>query len=375
MARLTRQLWLVPPDVEFVALDRLSATLAKRILGRQRKSGEGRFLVYRPSTRKTPKLIDAPLKRLLDIFTIPTSLPQAMLRLSRAQAASPEVISKKIMPIFRRLTDAGLLLTVDAPQPCLPTGSFFAGCEVSTCVRPTLDFEIYRAKDSDGRPCALKAALRRTWRAVREGDALRRLKGTAAVKLIKAGETGGRRYLILEWLDGTSVEKRAAKIRRSGLSRREKRLKLLQLVIGCAEALSSVHVRGWLHGNIHPQNFVMQGNVVRLINFDSAQRVGKSNGSCISTFPQFIPYAPPECAAASRRGKDRFRKSFQSEVYSLGVVAYQVLTGRYPTSSLDLPRRDQAVRAVVRKALRRRPDARLRSADAFARALSRCVSR
>jgi hypothetical protein len=159
-------------------------------------------------------------------------------------------------------------------------------------------------------------------------DRLRREARTAAklshpniVPLHAFGEVEGMPYFVMGYVRGESL---AARLRRDGkLPDDEAR----RIVADLAEALDHAHRQGVVHRDVKPDNVLLDDESGRalLTDFGVAKALGRSEtltavGSVVGT----PPYMSPE-QAAGRADIDG-----RSDIYSLGVMAYAMLTGRLP---------------------------------------------
>jgi serine/threonine protein kinase len=193
------------------------------------------------------------------------------------------------------------------------------------------------------------------------------------------GEQAGTPYVVLEFLEGGTL---ADRLRRA--PRFEDCRAAVALVRQVAEGLEAVHAHGILHRDLKPGNILLdaQGNAV-LTDFGLARPVADTeqltqNGVLVGT-PAFM--APEQAAGQTERVGPR------SDLYSLGVVLYVMLTGRTPftgsaftllhkithespprPSSLR-PDLDPSLEAILLRAMAADPEGRYPSARAFASAL------
>jgi WD40 repeat protein len=213
---------------------------------------------------------------------------------------------------------------------------------------------------------------------------LREARSAAAVRhphvcaVHDAGEDGGVPYVVMEYVEGSSLEKRLAG--EGQLDCRE----AVRMARQAAEGLAAVHSKGIIHRDLKPANILLNGGGrVLLSDFGLARpeldaEGLTSQGALVGT----AAYMPPEqvdpaCGAVGP----------WSDVYSLGVVLYRMLTGRVPFQGdgfrvlrqhVDSPPPapsglradlDPALEAIVVKALAKKPADRYASADALRAAL------
>ncbi|NUO88151.1 MAG: AAA family ATPase, partial [Cupriavidus sp.] len=110
--------------------------------------------------------------------------------------------------------------------------------------------------------------------------------------------------------------------------------RFLELAIGSARALAGAHAHGLLHGDIRPHNLLVEDSAdagandsagVRLTGFDHATALDAMPPVVPRPGPASWPYQAPEVARA-----DQTRTSARSDLYSLGVAFYRMLTGTLP---------------------------------------------
>lgn len=92
-----------------------------------------------------------------------------------------------------------------------------------------------------------------------------------------------------------------------------------------AEALAALHERGWLHGDVKPENVIVQPNGhATLIDLGFAQQIGESASLAARMFCGTLRYAAPE------RFVSTTAIGGGSDCYSLGVMLFEMLAGRAP---------------------------------------------
>ena len=203
---------------------------------------------------------------------------------------------------------------------------------------------VHLAVDSrDGRPVALKAMplgqdgaaaeqaqLRQRFLA--EVAAARRLSHRDIVTLHEAGEEAGQLWLAMELLRGCDLG------RYTHMSRLLPEPLVLQLVERLARALAHAHAQGVVHRDIKPANVMLHlpTGQLKLTDFGVAGLADMSRtrtGVVLGT-PYYM--APEQLAGASADAR--------SDLYALGVLLYQLLTGRLPHEHASL---GELLRAVA----------------------------
>ena len=208
-----------------------------------------------------------------------------------------------------------------------------------------------------------------------EAIAAARLKHPNIVTVYDVGSEGGVNYIVMELIDGESL---ASVIRQSGAMPLERAGRILGQV---AVALDYAHAQGFVHRDIKPGNVMLgAGDHVTLMDFGIAKALSGTRltqtGATIGT-PEYM--SPEQVRGA---GVDH-----RSDIYSLGIVAYEMLTGNVPfsgtTASLlykqvnEPPpmealvlRTPPHVTNAVSRALVKDPTQRFQRASEFAAALS-----
>jgi serine/threonine-protein kinase len=192
---------------------------------------------------------------------------------------------------------------------------------------------VYKARDVElERVVALKV-LHPHWaedkqfvdRFHREARAAARLRHPHIVIVYEAGEADGRLYIAMEYLPGRTLQ---ASLEAEGALPLERALPILEQV---AEALDHAHAQGMVHRDVKPNNVMVEQTAesVRAVLTDFGL-VKALAGSTASTAPGTLlgspEYMAPEQADPQRAGE----VGPAADRYALGVVAYQMLTGRVP---------------------------------------------
>lgn len=297
--------------------------------------------------------------------------------------------------IFEATTGDGGLAPTPATLPSAPSPSdgFIPG--VTSLPAAFGDYElleelgrggmgvVYRARQKSlGRIVAVKMLLRRDLataadlaRFRAEAEAAARLDHPNIVSLFEVGECGGHPFFSMRFIEGTTLGRRLA----AGSLPPREAAKLLATV---AAAVDAAHTRGVLHRDLKPSNILIdEAGVPHVSDFGLAKRIEQDQtvthtGAILGT----PCYMSPEQAAGSRGGVGP-----ASDVWSLGAILYQTLTGRPPfqasnpmdtllavlESDPPLPRTivagvDRDLEMIALKSLQKPVDLRYASAAALA---------
>jgi eukaryotic-like serine/threonine-protein kinase len=194
---------------------------------------------------------------------------------------------------------------------------------------------VYRAEDPESRRCvALKvvrselASPRMLRRFEREGRLLRRLQHPGIARIFESGVTdlgeGVQPFLAMELVTGQPVTRYADS---AGLSQRGR----LELLARVSDAVHYAHVRGIVHCDLKPGNILVgESGQPKILDFGIARGEESdlrttSVTAGASDLMGTIQYMSPEQVAGSRQNLDA-----RSDVYALGVIGFQLLSGRLP---------------------------------------------
>jgi protein kinase-like protein/2TM domain-containing protein len=202
-------------------------------------------------------------------------------------------------------------------------------------------------------------------RFTREAQTAARLSHPHIVPIHTVGEGQGLVYFVMGYVDGESV---AARIRRRGQLPVEEARRIMKET---ADALSAAHALSVIHRDIKPDNILLEGTRGRVMvtDFGIAKALSSTSGATLTGIGVAIgtpAFMSPEQAAGERDIDGR------SDLYSLGVVTYQMLTGELPFSA-------PSVAGILMKQITEpAPDLRRKRADIpedLALATARCLEK
>jgi hypothetical protein len=216
-----------------------------------------------------------------------------------------------------------------------------------------------------------------------EAEAAANLDHPNILPIYEVGEHEGQHYFSMKLIDGGSFTDRLATLRRSVRAPAELRSAVSELV-KVARAVHYAHQRGIIHRDLKPSNILLDREGTPFVSdFGLAKRVEGDSGLTQSGAIVGTPsYMAPEQARAEKQ------LSTAVDVYSLGAVLYQCLTGRPPfqgatpveTTIAVLEREpdrpmncDRDLATIAMKCLEKEPAKRYGSAEALAQDLERWV--
>ena len=224
---------------------------------------------------------------------------------------------------------------------------------------------VFLGRDSElDRPVAVKLlgenaagdeALRK--RFVREARLAARLSHPNVVSVFDAGEDDGRPYIVMEHVEGETLAEALA--RRGRLPADEARGLALQACRGLAHA----HAAGLVHRDIKPQNLLLRADgTLKIADFGIARAADGTALTQAGTVLGTAAYLAPEQALGEK-------VTPAADVYSLGAVLYELLTGRPPLELESLA--DLANRAPIPPVRELAPDVPRDLEDVVMRCLAR----
>jgi class 3 adenylate cyclase/tRNA A-37 threonylcarbamoyl transferase component Bud32 len=247
--------------------------------------------------------------------------------------------------------------------------------------------EVYLARDRElDRDVAFKALKHRyaedeqfVERFKREARNVASLSHPNIVQVYDRGETqDGSYYIVMEWVPGGTLEERI--LREGPLPPAEATAVALQV----ARALCVAHRRNVIHRDIKPQNILLaESGEAKVADFG----IAKAAACTVATQEGVIPGTPHYVSPEQVLGQPA---TPQSDLYSLGVVLYEMLTGRVPhdaetpigiamkhvSGQLHPPKEvnpdvPEGINAVTTRLLAREPENRYQSADELVEDLER----
>ena len=173
----------------------------------------------------------------------------------------------------------------------------------------------------------------------REGRVLARLNHPNIVSVFDFGQTGGFYYLLMECVDGVNLRQA---MRTGRFSPGE----ALAIVPKICEALQYAHEQGILHRDIKPENILLDTRGrVKIADFGIAKLVGEDRSN-VNLTQTGAALGTPHYMAPEQLEKPT-EVDHRADIYSLGVVFYEMLTGELPLGRFAPPSARTPVNATV----------------------------
>jgi serine/threonine-protein kinase len=293
----------------------------------------------------------------------------------------------ELFDIERQSAEETHFMPVREAKPGRYTGTRVGAYDLGAVLGKGAMSEVYAAQDTtSGQVAAVKllppelsVQAEARLRFQREAEALRQLNHPNVVRMLSSGMSDGIHYLAMELVDGQNL-----------LDRLNYHVSMtydeaIAVIRDVAAALDASHAAGIIHRDVKPSNVLLhqtdKGTRAVLTDFGIVKLMQDETASMKEAFIGTPYYVAPEQITASKMIDHR------ADIYALGIVAYQLLTGRHPFkvsraavvfAHLNQPPPDprsirpdlsRSVVAVLLKALAKDPDDRYQSAGAFAEAL------
>jgi serine/threonine protein kinase/beta-lactam-binding protein with PASTA domain len=214
----------------------------------------------------------------------------------------------------------------------------------------------------------------------REAQAAASLSHPNVVSIYDVGQEGETHYIVMEYIEGTTLNDLIKE--RAPLQVEE----AVRYASQICDALEHAHHNEIIHRDIKPHNILIGKNGrVKVTDFGIARAATSSTITQTGSVVGSVHYFSPEHAKGTSTGE-------KSDLYSLGIVLYQMLTGRLPflgespisvalkhlQEEVEEPRKvnpliPQSVENVILKAMRKKPEERYQSATEMLADLETCL--
>jgi protein kinase-like protein len=220
-------------------------------------------------------------------------------------------------------------------------------------------------------------------RFTREAQVVSKLEHPNIVRVFDSGEQDGKHYMVMEYLTGQDLDKF---IRANGCLSLSQALPLIQQI---AAALDYAHAQGFIHRDVKPSNVLLDTSnshprailtdfgITKILNAHTAMT---RTGSVMGTFDYIAPEQIQESPDIDGR----------ADIYALGIMVYQMLTGELPfkhnnpgalliahltqpppDSCKLLPDLPKRICSAIQKAMAKKPEERFATATEFAAELGK----
>ena len=232
--------------------------------------------------------------------------------------------------------------------------------------------EVFRCtRVSDNKPVAVKiltpqmaAVPDYVRRFGREAAAMAQLDHPGIVRLVGRGKAGGHVFIAMELIEGTSLRLWAHKNRPTARQ-------LAKLLAQVAHALAYAHARAVVHRDLKPDNVLVTADLrTKVLDFGLAG-LHSEGAECLTQ--SHVAMGTANYMAPEQR-KDAKRADHRADLYSFGVMAYELLTGELPVGRFPPPTKvvsglDARWDALIERCLELEPAARPHSALELAHGL------
>ena len=178
-----------------------------------------------------------------------------------------------------------------------------------------------------------------------EARAVAKLSNPNIVAVIDAGEDGGRPYIVLEYVQGETLKQRISRVGALEVT------EALAYGVEVAQGLSVAHEREMVHRDVKPQNVLIDATGrAKLTDFGISRQLNDEGVTATGKVIGTTDYVAPEQAM----GKD---VDPRSDIYSLGIVLYEMLTGDVPFEA------DNQIGVAMKHVNEELPDVQLKRPD------------
>lgn len=161
-------------------------------------------------------------------------------------------------------------------------------------------------------------------RFIQEARAAARLNHPNIITIYEVAEDHGHLFIAMEYVDGVSLKEL---IQNGGLDEEQ----IVELMCQLCDGLSAAHKAGMIHRDIKPLNILIdKHNRIRILDFGLARIEGDHRLTQTGVTMGTVNYMSPEQA----EGQD---VDYRSDVFSVGIILYEMLTGKLPFTGKSIP--------------------------------------
>ncbi len=201
------------------------------------------------------------------------------------------------------------------------------------------------------------------------------------VEVYDVGEDNGDYYIVMEYIEGKHLKELIKK--RGRLTTSE----VVDIMLQVTDGMSVAHDSYIIHRDIKPQNImILENGLVKITDFGIAMAMNATSLTQTNSVMGSVHYIPPE--QASGKGS-----SLQSDIYSMGILMYELLTGKlpykgenaveialkhlkepFPNVKDELPNLPNSIENIIRKATAKNPRNRYNDAREMNEDLKTCLN-
>ncbi len=214
----------------------------------------------------------------------------------------------------------------------------------------------------------------------REALAASSLSHPNIVEVYDVGEDNGNYYIVMEYIEGRQLKQLLKKREKLTLT------EAIDIMLQVTDGMSTAHDAYIIHRDIKPQNIMILDNgVVKITDFGIAMAMNSTQLTQTNSVMGSVHYLPPEQA----NGKSA---TLQSDVYSMGILMYELITGKlpykgnnaveidlkhlkepFPSIKKDMPEIPQSVENIILRATAKNPKNRYSDAREMYNDLRTCL--
>ena len=200
----------------------------------------------------------------------------------------------------------------------------------------------------------------------REAEAVANITHPNIVNVYDVGQEGKVHYIVMEYVDGQNLKEI---IKNEGVLDEYTALDITKQI---AQALSAAHKKGVIHRDIKPHNILIsnEDRQVKVADFGIAKAVSNSTITNIGSIIGSVHYFSPEQAKGQPVANN-------ADLYSLGIVLYEMLIGRVPfrgdspisialqhiNEEIEFTQEEKTIRTLISKMTEKSPEDRYQSAE------------
>ena len=229
--------------------------------------------------------------------------------------------------------------------------------------------EIYVARDTElGRKVVLKVLPEDAESAVsrarfeREAHTIASLDHPNIVRIYGVEEADGRCFMVREWVDGRTLDT---------YLKDEPRVPFIDIALPLVDAVAAAHAMGIVHRDLDPKNIMVDlSGRVKILDFGLSRRADGPSGKApastdVSRPPSNLKYVSPELASGQP-------VDLRSDVFSLGILLYEIATGKHPFARAT---EKETIEAILHERATPVTQSNPALPAAFARLLEQCLEK